>query len=191
MSDIKYPLPHRFQVVFDLETTDAQLASVRGSFPSIVQVGACLVDSEFEIVDEFCIDVCPPNIDEYTEFCENLTSIQRDQLIAAKSWVQCWRKFADFTKFQAYRMISWGVAFDYGVLRGEYARAGVSFPHGFPFIDALSQAYFKAGEFGIVFSGYSLRDVCKRLDIEPEDSHQAITGARKTLEVLRALACFE
>lgn len=184
-------LPDRLAVVLDIETTEAPLAAARGTFPQPIEIGAVLIDCEFEVVSEFEMLIQPEPFDEFTDFSESFTGIKSDELRAAPVWKDAWQEFAKFTNFNGHRLISWGAPFDYAVLSLAYGRIQTRFPHKHPFIDALSMAYSTSGEWGMRVPNWKLKSWCERFGIEQEGRHRALPGAMKAMQVLRAVACLE
>lgn len=175
-------------VIFDLETTESTLASARGKYPEIVEVGAVLVDSEFEAISTFTSLVRPDRIDDFTDYSESFTGIKREEVEKAPHWSEVSKDFMEFTKFNGYKLMSWGVIFDYGVLMQEYWKKGMRWPHAYPLLDALSMTCWMASYWGLKFDGWKLSKVCKRLEVPEEGKHRALNGALTVLEVLKVLA---
>jgi len=176
--------PDKLSVVLDIETTE--LAVVETLFPEIVEIGACLVDSELTIHEEFTSLVQPIGLEHFTDFSESFTGITPAQLADAPKWVEIWPVFARFTHYRGCRLISFGMGFDYGVLRQSYHQIRVKWPHAYPVIDALSMVYAIAAEYGLRIPGWGLAACCKRFGVPLEDKHRALGGARTVVQVLQA-----
>lgn len=120
--------PHEL-VVFDLETTDIDLGP-----PEIVEIGAVFLNTTLDEVARFSKIVRPTKLENFNEFCQKYTGITLDEVEAAKPFVEVWREFAEFTKWNNAVLAAWGTHFDVAVLREEYRRATLSYPHkGMPF----------------------------------------------------------
>lgn len=178
-------LPDSQIVVLDIETTEAGIAEAQGTFPQPIELAALLIDCEYNVLDGFSTLVKPEPLTEFNDFCESFTGIDPHDIAAAPTWREVWRTFAEFTRWKGLRLVSWGVPFDYGVLRTAYGKLGVKWPHRYPFVDALSMTYRAAGEWGIQLSGYGLQAACERFGIEPEEKHRAATGVDRVVRVLR------
>jgi len=177
-------------VVFDLETTDTGVAEAAGVLPSIVEIGAVRMSSEFEILDKYESLVQPSRLEAFTDFCHKLTGIKLEELRRARPWAQVWREFAEFTRFNATRLIAWHAAFDTPVLRAAYLRDRLGFPHNQSPVCAMSMVYYFCAEWGINTGGWGLKKVCDRFGVVIKDQHRALGDAVATAELLRAVAKF-
>ena len=174
-------------VLWDCETTDNDLAFISGGIPEIVEIGAILIDKDLKKLDEFTSLVCPQNPELFSENCEALTGIKRAQLEQAKDWAEVWREFAGFTHFAGKKLCSWGTS-DMSLLRNEYSKRRLGFPHNQLGLDALSMLYWQALREGMMFKGFSLKTVCESLGIERPKRHRALPDALTILEIWRLLS---
>tara|TARA_R110002020_G_scaffold123580_19_gene280299 strand:- start:2762 stop:3334 length:573 start_codon:yes stop_codon:yes gene_type:complete len=170
-----------FIVVFDIETTDAQL-----SLPQVVEIGAIKLNPALEIIDDYETFVRPPNLEFFSEFSTQITGISRDQIETAPRWQEVWRSWAEFTKFKKCRLMSWG-SFDTFLLRLEYHRLRLSYPHNDMPICIASMAYMHAYTRGWKPRGFSLKHICKEFGIEYRPNHRAKFDAALAVRVLREL----
>ena len=171
----------------DVETTDISIADNTRKIANAIEIGAILIDYEFNQLDSFTTLVKPPRMEEVTLFTTELTGITEEELLQAPDFEEVWRDFVDFTG--RHRPIgAWGSPFDYQILMAEYRRHGIPWPHSYPFYDFLSMAVDRCNCYGIKPKSWSLANVCKRFEIEPEEEHRALSGAKKCLEVITELA---
>jgi len=186
--------PTETLVVIDLETTDWQICDAAGTLPEIVEVGAVLCDSECHILDRYSSLVRPRNLDNYTEYSERLTGIQHEALEDAPTWDRVWRDFAEFTGFNRNRLVAWGAYADIPILRQEYRRCRLGYPHNAAALDAMSIVYGFAAQWGMDLGrrgGPSLDAACERLGVERTTRHRALPDAEAAANVLRVLTFFE
>ena len=70
-------------LVVDLEATCCN----RNSFPrtemEIIEIGAVMTDSQFEVIDEFQSFIKPVRHPELTDFCKELTTISQQEVDSA------------------------------------------------------------------------------------------------------------
>lgn len=185
---MRHLLPDREVVVFDLETTDTDLAMAAGVLPEPVELGALLINSNYEVQDSVTFLIQPKKLDSFTEFSEQLTGITRRELEKAKKWEEQWRQFAGLSSFNQKPLMAWGKFFDAGVLRAAYARSRLGFPHRPAILDALSIAYGFAIRWGFNFGSYSLGEVANYFGIPRQSKHRALPDAITIVEVLVKLA---
>ena len=160
-----FTLPDKEVVVFDVETTDVGVADAAGVLPSIVEVGAVRIASDYTVLDKFDALVQPSHLEAFTDFCERLTGIRRKDLEMARPWARVWREFAEFTGFNSTRLIAWHAAFDVPVLRAAYLRDRLGFPHNQSAVCAMSMVYGFCAEWGINTGGWGLKKVCERFGV--------------------------
>lgn len=187
-----FHLPEKTLVVFDLETTDLTLADAAGVVPSVVELGAVKINAACEVQDTFQTLVRPPNVDRYSEFSERLVGIPRAEIEAARPWVDVWREFAEFTNYNHSRLVAWGTSFDGAVLRAEYRRARLGWPHmRGHIVCAFSYVYGFCAQWGIRPAAWNLLRVCERFDVPLSDGHRALPHADAVVMLLRAVSKFE
>jgi len=177
-------------VVFDLETTDIGVAHAAGGcgLPSIVEIGAVRVSTDLEVLETYSSLVRPPNLSAFTPFCQSLTGIKVEELEAASEWPDVWRGFAEFTNFNATRLVAWHASFDTAVLRAAYVRNRLGFPHSVTPFCAASMLYGIFAAWGISCPSWSLKKACSQFDVEIKDAHRALGDARATADLLRAVS---
>lgn len=168
-------------VIFDIETTDAEL-----DIPEIVEIGAILVSANLKIEDEFESFVRPSHLENFTRYSQELTGISRQSLETAELWSGVWRKWADFTRFKQRRLFSW-TAFDPFVLRVEYRRLRLEYPHADLPICIPSMVYFYAACRGWNQRTFSLSAIASELGVTQEKNHRALHDAVTALKILREI----
>jgi DNA polymerase III epsilon subunit-like protein len=184
-------LPDREVVVIDIETTDVALAETARRFAEPVEIGAVVLNAAYEAGERFEMVIRPQSLESFTEFSAGLTGLTRADLEKAPLFENCWRDFADFVGFNRRKLVAWGAPFDYAVLRQAYLKMGMSWPHAYPMIDALSMVYRAAGEWGFRIPRWSLKSACERFGVPIEKKHRALGGAMACASVLKALAEFD
>lgn len=94
-------------IVFDLEAT---CGDIPHSEREIIQIGACVVNDNFDIIDEFNEYVRPVQHLTLTEFCVNLTKITQDRVDNADPFPLVFRRFLYFISKHTSTpvMCSWG-----------------------------------------------------------------------------------
>lgn len=169
-------------VIFDIETTDAEL-----DIPEIVEIGAILVSSDLKIQDEFESFVQPTNIDNFTRYSQELTGISKTVVQDAPLWSDVWRDWAEFTRFKQRRLFSW-TAFDPFILRVEYRRLRLEYPHADLPICIPSMVYFYASCRGWDQRTFSLSVIAKEFGINVGTSHRAMHDAVTALKIMREIS---
>jgi len=170
-----------FVIIFDVETTDLQLG-----MPHLVEIGALKLDSELKVVDEHQTLIRPENMELFSEFSYQLTGIDVDDLENAPPWKDCWKAWAEFTNYKRTRLMSWG-SFDSFLLRLEYNRLRLSYPHSDLTICLASMAYMHALTRGWKPKGFSLKNICREFGVTYSHGHRAIVDAKLAASVLREM----
>jgi len=175
--------PHEL-VVFDLETTDIDLGP-----PEIVEIGAVFLNTTLDEVARFSKIVRPTKLENFNEFCQKYTGITLGEVEAAKPFVEVWREFAEFTKWNNAVLAAWGTHFDVAVLREEYRRATLSYPHkGMPFDVKSAVQYYCARE-GYKPKTWGLWNVARKFEVPVvEPGHRGLNDALTTVGVLRHIS---
>ena len=175
-------IPDKYLVIFDLETTQTLTG-----IPEIIEIGAVKVDRELESVDVFETFVKPRDISGVDRHIERLTGISPHDLADAPSFDDIWEDFAKFTGYNQSRLCSWGTAFDVAILREEYKRRNLGYPHLHAPIDASSVVWTVGALWGIRFSGMSLQGACDRFGVDRHDTHRALGDAKDVLCVFKEI----
>lgn len=168
-------------IVFDIETTEAKVG-----VPEIVEIGAVKLDISLSQLDSFSELVRPNDIDSFSEFSENLTGIDKDKLHSAETFESVWERWAKFTEYKKIRLFSWGTL-DPFVLRMEYSKRRLGYPHNDMPICIASMVYLWASIRGWRPKGFSLANTCRELGIRRDESHRALPDAIDAASVLKEI----
>lgn len=172
-------------IVFDLETNGGTYEDPTAH--RIIEIGAIRVDEELRIVDEFSMLVDGrPVLPEVVA----IHGIKDEDLVGKPTFAQAHVEFDEWCGIkQEYLLSAWGAYFDIPVLRAEYQRLGMKFPHRGEAIDIKGAAWMDllkkgkpvrhlgleqaAGLYGIPFFG---------------KQHKAVDDARMTVRILQAVS---
>ncbi len=122
-------------LLIDLEATCWERGEERGRQGEIIEIGAVLVDEEFEPAGEFQTFVKPKANPVLSGFCIKLTSITQAQVDTAPQLPEAMRAFVTDVERQAGRRIreleflSWGF-YDRKQFERECAIRGIRYPFG-------------------------------------------------------------
>lgn len=175
-------IPDKYLVIFDLETTQTLTG-----IPEIIEIGAVKVDRELDSVDVFETFVKPRDMSGVTPHIERLTGISPRDLLEAPSFDDIWEGFAKFTGYNQSRLCSWGTAFDVAILREEYKRRNLGYPHLQAPVDASSVVWSLGALWGMRFSGMGLQSACDRFGVNRHNTHRALGDAMDVLCVFREI----
>lgn len=182
------PLHVNKLVILDVETTDTSIADNTRTIANAIDIGAIVIDYEFNQLDSFSSLIRPPSLENVSLFTTELTGITKRDLDEAPRFEEVWIELNKFIGGQWMPLGAWGAPFDYRILSYEYLRHGIPWPHSYPFYDFLSMAVDRCNVYGIKPKSWSLKNVCERFQIKPEEEHRALSGAKKCLEVITELA---
>lgn len=97
-------------VVFDLEATCWEERIVRYDQMETIEIGAVLVNADFEVVSCFSEFIKPLKHPKLSAFCKNLTKIDQEDVAAAAGFAEVVERFKEW--FDAgksdYALCSWG-----------------------------------------------------------------------------------
>jgi len=182
---------HTPVVLVDIETTDILLENVEGHFaPQIIQLAALALDEGFDPLCDrgvFDVDIRPKFPGFVSPFIETLTGISESSRRLCHTWDTHCKDFWKYTSESRLPLMSWSSPFDKLVLERAYRDLGTKNPHSPKFFCAMSYARCMANVVGLNPKGDSLKAFCEALDIEPEESHTALSGVTKMWEVLTNL----
>jgi len=122
-------------LIIDLEATCWDRGQERGRQGEIIEIGAVLVDDEFEIVGESQIFVKPKANPTLSDFCTGLTTITQAQVDSAPGLPDALRSFTMDVERKAGRRIgeldflSWGY-YDRKQFERECAIRNIKYPFG-------------------------------------------------------------
>lgn len=144
--------------LIDIETTDQSLGE-----PEIIEIAGLRLFPEGSRSPLYS-KLVRPDLHLVSKF--NLSGITVDELEGAESWMESWRDFADYTCFNKYILASWGISGDVSILKSEYKKVNIGYPHNERVFDVLSMAQTVCGWLGIEPESWKLAHVCKRLGVE-------------------------
>lgn len=114
MTDSQPNLMHKLKgkvLVIDLEATCSDDESIMGEAMEIIEIGACWVNEEGEVLEVFQSFVRPTQHPILTKFCTELTTITQDQVDGAPTFDQIaplFEQFAQLHQSSQSMWCSWG-----------------------------------------------------------------------------------
>jgi DNA polymerase-3 subunit epsilon len=172
-------------IILDLETNGGSKENPGDH--RIVEIGAVRLDEELTIIDEFSMLVDGrPVLPEVVA----IHGIRDEDLAGKPKFAEAHVEFDEWCgRKQEYILGAWGAYFDIPVLRSEYAKLGVNFPHRGESFDVKAVVWWDllksgkparrlgldqaAGLYGIPFQG---------------KKHRAVDDARMTAVMLQAVS---
>lgn len=167
-------------VVLDLETNGAKNYDQR-----IVEVGAFCLDEDLKDAGEFEMLVDgSPMLPEAVE----VNHITDEMLIGKPKWQDCYKKFVDWCdQFRPYVLGTWS-DFDTSVLRPEYGRIGVRYPHPGHAWDIKTVVWYECILRGYPSRTFPVDRACEILNIAFEgQKHRALPDARMEAKLFRTV----
>lgn len=96
-------------ICIDLEATCSESDEFPRDEMETIEIGAVIVDSNFEVIDEFGCFVRPIRHPKLTEFCTGLTTIKQEQVDSADTFPEVWSEFRQWLgNYSDYIWVSWG-----------------------------------------------------------------------------------
>ena len=96
------------KAVLDLECTCDEPQFPRNEM-EIIEIGAVIIDDNFNIIDKFDVFVKPTIHTQLSEFCTHLTSITQDQVDNGLDFEEALTALQDFfVKYNVETWYSWG-----------------------------------------------------------------------------------
>ena len=173
-------------IVFDIEYTDPAEYVGTNELPEIVEIAGHHLTPDLIVYDKFSRLVRPKDLSKWTDHSVKLTGITVDQLEQADPWEDVWEDWAKFTRFKGLQLMSWDAYNDMPILRREYDKRMLGFPHKAFILDAASIFYTTTCYLGILPAGWSLKAVCNRLHIA-DPPHRAAADAYCVVQILESL----
>lgn len=173
---------HNPFIVFDLETTDEEPRC-------ILEIGAVALSAKMEPLGSFQTLVKP--VFEPSQRVLELIGRERAAFAAAPSFAEAASGFERFVtnlcgSIKKARLAAWGNYFDVNVLRGDYARNGLTFPFSGTCIDVKTVAILWHAMSGRRTDKLSVASTAKEMGVEISSPlHQALTDAQVTANILR------
>ncbi|BDD00387.1 3'-5' exonuclease [Persicobacter psychrovividus] len=182
-------------LVFDLE-----MSGPDPEIHDIIQVGAVLVDNDWNEIAKFESNVCPENINTISVKAEEIHGLSKYDLLDApamyevlenlEEWVKTTLKRSNTKNFHDIVLCGQGVMNDINFLQEAYYRENMKWPFAYKLIDLLSISTFA---FMIMKNNglevpkrRSLNHIAEFFDLKREgDLHNALEDAELTL------ACFQ
>lgn len=168
-------------VVVDFETNGE-----RGEASRIVEVGAVSMNEALEAVGEFetLVDGRPMN-----PAATEVNNITDEMLVGKPKWLECYRPFVNWCdQYRPYILGQWS-DFDISVLRPEYLRIGVRYPHPGHAWDVKSIVWWECLKRGYPSRTFPVDRACAILGVPFEgQKHRALPDARMEAKILRLVA---
>ena len=179
--------PHKI-IAIDIETN-----GTNSKTGSIIQMGAVLIDEEFEIKGEYNAYIKP--IDEYwNEEARNVHKIEKEWLLEnGKDPLDFLKEFEEFAKTWDCRVIlaSWGNYFDATFVKDYYMRLTKKYPFSYRSIDLKSIALWELAKRGIPMNyerGHGVESFLSQLGMKFEGTpHNALDDIKNTIKIMQKL----
>lgn len=118
------------KIVVDLEATCCNNNEFMRHESEIIEIGACALDNDFNIISEFCEFIKPIKQPILTDFCTELTSITQEQVDSADYFPIVLSRFKEWlNEFETPVFNSWGY-YDKKQLIRDCNFHGEEFPFG-------------------------------------------------------------
>lgn len=168
-------------IVIDLETNGLEVPEVR-----IVEIGAVRMTRDFELADTFRSLVDGRPMTPVATAVNNITDamLEGEQPFqeVSKGFVEWCRKSSDYV------LGAWGAYFDLCVLRSEYRRIGVRYPHPGRGLDVKAIAWFETFCRGNPSSKGGVDSLCEQFGVEFEGTrHRALDDALAEARILQEI----
>lgn len=172
-------------VVVDLETNGATEEDPTAH--RIIEIGAVRLDEELRIADEFTVLVDGrPVLDKVVA----IHGITNEDLQGKPLFAQAHYDFDEWCgQKQDYLLAAWGAYFDIPVLRSEYQRIGIPFPHRGETFDIKAVAWFDLFRNGKPARHLGLEQAATLYGLSFQGKkHRALDDARMTARILQVLS---
>lgn len=165
-------------IVFDLETS--------GNDDRIVEIGAVRLDPELRIIDEY---ECLVDGRPVSEKVMGIHHITNEMLVGKPAFAEMRGAFEEWCAQSArYVLAGWGLYFDLPVLRAEYKRIGVKFPHPGHGFDIKSVVWSELLKRDLPAKSLSVDRALELLGIPFEGTrHRGLPDARMEAKALQAV----
>jgi len=157
--------------IIDLETTGGNAQS-----HSIIEIAILLHNGEM-VEETYSTLVDPERRIPYR--ITSITGITNDMVIGAPKFYEVARKVVELTEGRT--IVAHNAKFDYQFLKSAFKDLGYTYKRDVMCTLALSRNLMPE------LKSYSLKNLCKRLDIENEAAHRALGDAKATVELLEIL----
>lgn len=167
-------------IVLDLETNGSREHRV-------VEIGAIRLNTEMQLVDRFSslVDGRP-----VTDEVVKIHHITNDMLIGTPTFAEIHPKFDEWcAKSEYYLLSAFGAYFDMPVLRAEYDRLGLRFPHRGEALDIKALVWWELWKKGLPCKGLKLDRALELFELEFKGTrHRALPDAYNEALLLLKLA---
>lgn len=167
-------------IVLDLETNGSKENR-------IVEIGAVRLNVEMQMVDRFSalVDGRP-----VTDKVIAIHHISNEMLIGKPTFAEIYRKFDEWcAKSEYYLLSAFGAYFDMPVLRAEYDRLNLAFPHRGEALDIKGVAWWELWRRGFPVKGLKLERALELFQLTFEGvKHRALPDAYNEARLLLKMA---
>ncbi|MBR5287476.1 MAG: exonuclease domain-containing protein [Clostridia bacterium] len=173
----------RHLIVFDLEWNQNSYVPNHRMPHEIIEIGACRVNRNYEIVDTFSALIKPKLYRRLDKHIKSVTGITESELAAGGTFSDV---FADFIRWcgEDSLLVTWGRD-DYPVLKRNAAFFMTTMPFSPP-VDA--QFIFAGAVLGDVHKQMNLHAALEKMEINPDvPAHRAVYDAECTAALLRTI----
>ena len=167
-------------IVMDLETS--------GTLENrVVEIGAIRLTPDLDMADRF---TCLVDGRPVTEEVIKIHHITNEMLVGQPRFAEAHGRFEEFCgKSERYLLSAFGAYFDMPVLRAEYSRLGMKFPHRGEAIDIKAIAWWELCKRGMPCQGLKLDRALELFGLEFEGiRHRALPDAWNESRLLRKIA---
>ncbi|MFZ2072765.1 MAG: 3'-5' exonuclease [Minisyncoccia bacterium] len=163
----------------DIETTGLNMIE-----NEIIEIGCVVVNQDLEILEEFELKIKPEHIENSNKTALKINHYNKEDWEFGYSLRDAMEVFSE--KVKDCIMVGQNVAFDSGFLEYNFAKLKSSNTMHYHKLDTISMAWAKLHKKPDL-DHFSLREMCKRFDIENKNPHSALSDARATFELYKKL----
>lgn len=162
--------------LIDVETTHLD-----HTIGEIIEIGLVVFDSRTgQILDKFELKIKPEHIANASPEALKVNGYNEKEWENSYSLEEALQHLSD--KVKDTTMMSYNVSFDAGFLQTAYRSLGMEYPFQYHHFDLLTLAWCKIPHY--LINSWSLKNVCKTLDIPPEPKrHRAMGGVMAAYKV--------
>ena len=168
-------------VVIDLEMCNVSTFNKKTQYPynnEVIQIGAVLLDDEFEIEDSF-VSFVLPKYGAVDKYIQKLTGIAQQDLVGAPDFETAMRSFVEWLPKDAV-LVSWSNT-DRSQLQREMEGKGIELPEMVPFFETWVDSQKLFGEKANNTRNYKLSEALILAAIDYQDGeHDALIDAKNT-----------
>lgn len=168
-------------ILIDCETTDQSAGP-----QEVVEIAGVRINRSLKIEDKQAWLVKPVNMENFTDFSEQLTGIRKRQLQNANSWDSVSKEFAKFTKHTRYRLAAWNASLDINFIKTSYRLHNLKYIHHRTPLCIMSYVIGILTERGEHLSSFGLKNLCIKYGVKIP-THRALEDVEAMLELLQKL----